>query len=254
MGLFDSPTETRTFTFHERVALIELKLDAAEIELAASDDDTICVEIEESKSASSTPPLVPELIGTKLRLERGIVERVNSRRRLQVRISAPRGVSLGARVNACKLHVVDRASDLIDIQADAGSIRLERITGTVRLRGNAVKADLSDVRGDFDATTNAGSLVARGLDSSAVRVALDVGRADLQLVRRPSSLEVRTNVGSVDVSLPAGAYNVAATSNIGSVKLDGIDHDGSSPERVTVDVSVGKVRLSGVAASVPAPY
>jgi len=87
--------------------------------------------------------------------------------------------------------------------------------------------------------------VATGLDSDVVRVSLDVGKADLQLVRRPGSLDVRTNVGSVEVAMPTGAYNVAVASTIGSIKLDGIDHDPTSPDNVSVDVSVGKVRLSG---------
>jgi len=148
MGLFDGPTETRTFTFAEHVTLIELRLDAAEVFVTASDDETVRVEIETSKSSSGTPESVPELVGTRLRLESGIVERVNSRRRMVVRITAPREVALDAKVNACRMQVTGRASsDGLNISADAGSIKLEDITGNVTLRGNAVKVELAQHQG-----------------------------------------------------------------------------------------------------------
>ncbi|MBC7644551.1 MAG: hypothetical protein H7123_05440 [Thermoleophilia bacterium] len=100
MGLFDGPTDIRTFTFAERVALIELRLDAADVTVTASDDETTRVEIETSTSSSGALPLTPLLTGTELRIESGIVERVNSRRRLAVRIMAPRVTGLDANVNA----------------------------------------------------------------------------------------------------------------------------------------------------------
>lgn len=126
-----------------------------------------------------------------------------------------------------------RASDLngcdLELATDAGTIRVDRIRGKLRLHTAAGTIDGNDLAGSFDVETSAGTVDLRigEIDPGKHRVHTSAGTVRVDLSRDISAhIEASSSFGGSRVSFPSdprAAASLVVTSDAGTVRVRGSD-------------------------------
>lgn len=126
-----------------------------------------------------------------------------------------------------------------------GSITLSDITGDVDLDSDAGSIDVARVGGGLlRMDSDAGSVTATAVESSDVEATSDAGGVYVAFTRPPDAVWAESDAGGVEVVLPAGdeEYAVDAASDAGGVDVT-VDQDPNSPRTVHADSAGGGVTV-----------
>jgi hypothetical protein len=119
----------------------------------------------------------------------------------------------------------------LDVDAQAGRLRIRGVHGPIRANVQAGGTDISDFRGPLDLSVQAGSVTARGrLDQGASRVHCEAGSVRIHLERGSS-------------------VRVAAHATLGKVRFSHADHRqpwviGAGEASLDIDATMGTVAVS----------
>jgi Putative adhesin len=117
------------------------------------------------------------------------------------------------------------ARTAVQIQANAGSVRVTGLTGDLRV------------------TADAGVVRATELGSAHTTVQADAGQVSLRYRAVPSTVDAHTDAGSVEIWVPGGTpYAVEASTDAGERTI-GVPTDSASPHRITAHAGAGSVRI-----------
>ena len=118
----------------------------------------------------------------------------------------------------------------LEVEAQAGKLRIRGVHGPIRATVQAGSTDISDFRSPLDLTVQAGSVNARGrLDHGASRIRCDAGGVRIHLE-------------------PGSSVRVSARAMLGKVVFDGDDSHGpwvvgTGQGTLDVDATMGTVRV-----------
>lgn len=119
----------------------------------------------------------------------------------------------------------------LDVENQAGRLRIRGVHGPIRATVQAGGTDIDDFRSPFDLTVQAGSVRARGrLDAGASHVRCEAGGVRIHL-ERGSSVKVNTRTTLGKVHLPGDGRSSSVTIGGGAGTLD-------------IDATMGAVRVS----------
>lgn len=140
------------------------------------------------------------------------------------RVEVPRGVAVVVRNDDGRV----RASGFdqgLDIATKDGSVRVENVSGPLRLRGDD------------------GSLRASGVDARQVSLHTKDGSAHLALRTAPDRLDATSDDGSLTVELPGSAtYRVDTHTDDGRVDVS-VPRDAASAHRITARTQDARITL-----------
>lgn len=142
-------------------------------------------------------------------------------------------------------QLVVRSSCTFVFGGCSGRLRLEVPDGVaVRVHSSAGAVRASDVSGDLDLSTSAGSVTATGVRSSTVRASSSAGSVRVDLAVEPQQVTASSSAGSVQVLVPQGSasYRVNADTSAGSESVD-VRTDPASDRVIQVHSSAGSVRV-----------
>ncbi|MFD9792173.1 hypothetical protein ACFWXK_14620 [Streptomyces sp. NPDC059070] len=136
----------------------------------------------------------------------------------------------------------------LTVRGGSGTVRVSGLTGPLDIRGGSGSVRLYGVRGPLSASVGSGSLSAAALGSDRARVRTGSGRAELEFVSPPRSVDAGAGSGSVAVAVPAGTrYRVEGETGSGAREIDENVIDAGSDRVITLSCSSGTATLGYVA-------
>jgi hypothetical protein len=196
-----------SLSFEGPISDLHVRLDAGDIELIATDEPGVRVEVDVGYHGGTAPELQAFVDGSLLRVWLSCGDGcwdLGGR----VKVFAPRGIS----------GKLDTGGGDIEVEGAGGELVLECSTGAVR--GTAIT-------------------------SARLRAVADRCPVMLAYAAAPTLLDVDVGQGDIVVEVPTGAYLVDAFSSNGSVVLDAIDSDPESRNELILSTYDGDVRVSG---------
>ncbi len=163
--------------------------------------------------------------------------------RVSLVLHVPRDVRGRLRLNAAKMRVENLSGCDLAIDADAGSLDIEDVEGTLKLATQAGRIEAVRIGGTLDISTSAGSV-----------------RAEITSLS-PGTHRIRTNVGAVRLELARGMpVRIAARTTMGATRIDFPTTD-DAPALLDIEADLGAIRVTSASrsydsrAAVPAgPY
>jgi DUF4097 and DUF4098 domain-containing protein YvlB len=125
-----------------------------------------------------------------------------------------------------EFHVTMNAASTADITSQAGAIKINGLTGDIRIKSQAAAVEGTGLAGD------------------SVTVETQAGAASLKFAEAPSLVKVTTDAGAVALELPGDvAYAVDAHTNVGGSKVS-VQKDSASAHRVQVSTDFGAIEIA----------
>jgi hypothetical protein len=156
------------------------------------------------------------------------------RRRLHLVFCIPHDHRLRVQTGAARIEIARLRFADLDVTADTGDLRLERVEGRIKLATDTGRIVALDVAGSFDVRT----------DTGAVRIRAT--RLD------PGTSSAITDMGAIQVELPAGLpVLVAAQADLGHVRVD-VPRYANAASTVVARSSMGIVEVTEFTPSPPA--
>jgi hypothetical protein len=147
------------------------------------------------------------------------------RRKFHLVFCIPQGMRLRVRADSARIEVARLRFRELDLEADAGSLKLERVEGRITCRTDAGHIVARDVSGSFDIRTDTGAIHVRAarLDAGRSSVATDMGTIHVELpARTPIRVDAKADMGAVSVDFPRyddAAAILVAKSSLGVVSV-----------------------------------
>ncbi len=146
-------------------------------------------------------------------------------RRAKLIFFLPDGLRARILCDSGQIEVARLSFAQIEIAADAGTLRLDRVEGRILARTDAGTVDAIDIAGSFDIRTDAGKVHVRAL-------ALDPGRH-----------RVQTDVGAIEVELAEGILaRIDAHADLGKTIVE-VKNVPDAPVIVEAKTDLGLVRV-----------
>jgi hypothetical protein len=124
-----------------------------------------------------------------------------------------------------EFHVRMPAGSTADITAQAGAVRINGLTGNIRIKSQAA------------------SVEATGLAGDEVTVETEAGAASLEFAEVPDLVRITSSAGAVAVRVPGKAtYAVDATTGLGGSKVS-VPKDPASAHRIQVKTELGAIKI-----------
>ncbi|MFF5075798.1 DUF4097 family beta strand repeat-containing protein [Actinoplanes sp. NPDC000266] len=124
-----------------------------------------------------------------------------------------------------KFHVVMPAAVSADISSQAGAVKIDGLTGNLRVRSQAAAVE------------------ATALGAGQVTVETRAGAVSLEFAEAPGLARVTSDAGAVTVRVPdTTAYAVEAAVSMGARDVS-VREDPTSPHHIQVKTSAGAVRI-----------
>jgi hypothetical protein len=134
-----------------------------------------------------------------------------------------RGMSIAKAVTVDLDFTIPAAANL-DLHAAAGNVRVDGISGALRVEVNAGNSELRDVSGPLHIEGNAGNIEGRGVVLQE-RCGLKVNAGNIDLrgeMAAGASLDIRVNTGNIRLRLPRStAVQLDASAQVGNVTVEG---------------------------------
>lgn len=131
----------------------------------------------------------------------------------------------------------------VRVQDNAGTIRLESLSGPIMAHTDAGDIDLRSVSGPIAASANAGSILGLDLSSSHATLRLSAGDLDATFSSAPASITATAAVGSVTLRLPGNvSYAVNATATVGTIHVS-VTRDQASTHVITAATGTGSITI-----------
>jgi Toastrack DUF4097 len=134
----------------------------------------------------------------------------------------------------------------VQVVGNAGTIRLNGLTGRVAVQTGAGIVELDSVSGPVQVSTHTGEILGRDISSAQATLRLSAGRIDLTFAAAPAALSATATVGSVMLRVPGGvAYSVHASVTVGSAEVS-VTRSAGSPHVITADTTTGSITIEPV--------
>lgn len=189
----------------EPVSAIQFRGDAAGFELVEADRDDVRVDTELTSSPWRDPVVETEIVD-------GV---------LVVTSDCPDFLTFSCSTDTV-LTVPQGSLDELDIEVDAGAVRIEGSSASVIATSQAGRIELVDHRGT----------------SATLRT--QAGRVEVDATVPPAHLDVQVQAGTIDITLPDADYDLDATTDLGIAATSVRQLDGA-PHRVIARADVGDV-------------
>lgn len=208
---------------------IYVDTEAMAIEVTRSESDTAEIELRTDKAIDNRFDFDASIQSKELKLtvnedeKKGILaaNKQNGSRKLVIALPEQWYDEVTIRNNFGIVEANDVKSGNLDIQVDAGAIRLSRVHGNMKLQTSAGEISVEGVKLDNDliATT-------------------DIGAINIQLEESPAAadIDLKSDLGNVTANLGETIYSVDA----GSEKVGKI---GSGEHRLEAKAAVGAIRI-----------
>ena len=187
----------------------------------------------------------------------GAVDRVEISRRSSFGVSEPRVVEtledglLTVRVECVggvsvictnKVELVVPAA--VSFTIEALGVDLSDVAGDVEIDSGAGSVDLARLSGDIDVNVGGGAIHARDLRSTRVRASAGAGSVELGFATPPEDVDATSGAGSVLVWLPPGeeAYRVDADAGAGSDVVT-VNTDQTSDRVIRANAGAGSAEV-----------
>lgn len=155
---------------------------------------------------------------------------------LTLRSSCP-----GLQTCAVSYNIVVPRATAVRIHDDAGTIRLDSLSGPVTASTNAGDIDLGSVSGPIDVTDHAGSILGRDLASAHAALRVSAGEIDASFSAAPAAITAVTAVGSIVLRVPGNLqYDVEANAAVGSTRV-AVARNRKSPHAITATTQTGSI-------------
>jgi DUF4097 and DUF4098 domain-containing protein YvlB len=207
------------------VSALSVQARGADVQLVASDTDSVTVDTH-SSGTLKTPALQVRPQGARVVVSGGCAE-----------------ITLGT----CDADIIVGvpASTSVRVEAGSGDITADGLSGNVYVHsasGDVLGRDLSGA--DVQLRSNSGDVMADGLRSSSVLARTLSGDVLVRLERVPESVEARSNSGDVNVLVPPGKelYRVDAETNSGDRNI-GVDTSSEATRTITARTNSGDVNV-----------
>jgi hypothetical protein len=124
-----------------------------------------------------------------------------------------------------EFHVTMNAASTADITSQAGAVKINGLTGDIRVKSQAAAVEGTGLAGD------------------SVTVDTEAGAASLEFAEAPSMVKVTTKAGAVAVRVPGStAYAVQTRTSVGGSDVS-VQKDPASAHRIQVTTDVGAIRV-----------
>jgi hypothetical protein len=124
-----------------------------------------------------------------------------------------------------EFHVRMKPDSTADVTTQAGAVRINGLTGTIRIKSQAA------------------SVEAVGLASDEVTVETEAGAASLEFAEVPNLARVTSQAGAVTVRVPGTAkYAVDAAATVGATDVS-VQKDPASAHRIQVKTELGAIKI-----------
>jgi hypothetical protein len=134
-----------------------------------------------------------------------------------------RGMSIAKAVTV-DLDFTIPATAKLDLHAAAGNVRVEGISGALRVEVNAGNSELRNVSGPIHMEGNAGNIEGHGVTlQERCEMKVNAGNINLQSeMAAGASLGIRVNTGNITLRLPrTTAVQLDASAQVGNVTVQG---------------------------------
>ena len=196
-----------SFSFEGPITDLHVRLDAGDIELIATDEPGVRVEVDVGFHGGTAPELQAFVDGSLLRIWLSCGDGCWDLGG-HVKVFAPRGTS----------GKLDTGDGDVEVEGAGGELVLECAAGAVR---------------------------GTELTSARLLAVADSCPVTLAYAAAPTLLDVDVERGDVVVEVPTGAYLIDASASNGSVELDAVDPDPESRNELILSTYDGDVRVSG---------
>jgi len=203
----DGRALVETLEFEGPFSDLHVLIEAGDVELVATDEPGIRVEIDFDYHGGSPPELEAFVDGELLRV----------------------WLSCGDGCYDLDGRAVVYAPPDVGGKVDTGS-------GNIRVEGSS---------GGLFLESGDGSILGLDLGSPRLAAVADRGRVALAYASCPTALDVDVGRGDIEIELPAGAYDIDAYSGKGSVELVSVSADPSSRVELHLVAHDGDVRVVG---------
>ncbi len=185
-------------------------------------------------------------------------------------VRTPRAVSVDVESDAGAIRVEGRDA-AVTVNAQAGLIFLRDVHGTMRLESSAGKITLTETEGDatvngmagavrldrhrgtkLDLRATAGGVKGDGLDVEHVTATTEAGAIVLRFDTPPTSVDATCMVGAITLALPDAEYEIDQQSGaLSRARLDGLVSVPGAERKVRVGSTVGSITVA-IAEGAPA--
>lgn len=146
-----------------------------------------------------------------------------------VRLFVPRTVHAAIESSAGAIDIADLGPCNLEVEADAGRIRLRRVYGRLTLSSDAGTIRGEDVGGHFGVETDTGKveLHITGIEPGEHYVRTDIGAIHIEIARGlPVQVEARAAIGTVRnryPSSPAASARLRVSTEVGAIRVQESD-------------------------------
>ncbi len=131
----------------------------------------------------------------------------------------------------------------VRVHDDAGTIRLDSLSGQITAHTDAGDIDLSSVSGAIEVSGNAGSILGQDLSSARATLRMSAGDIDVTFSAAPATITATATAGSVTLQVPGNvSYAVNATALVGSIQVS-VPRDPASQHVITASTRTGSVTI-----------
>ncbi|MBI4429009.1 MAG: DUF4097 family beta strand repeat protein [Ignavibacteriales bacterium] len=119
-----------------------------------------------------------------------------------------------------RLDLTDAVGDLV-IDNPYSTMNLKNVKGNVELSSQSARITAENISGDWNSKTMYSSISIYGLTAQTVSIANKSNPVDVELVSKPTKLNINNEYGSVTVSLPSGfSGDVRLKATYGRIRSD----------------------------------
>lgn len=138
--------------------------------------------------------------------------------------------------------VVPTATSVM-VTDDAGTIRLDSLSGPITAHTNAGDIDLDSVSGPIDVSGHAGSVLGQDISSPQAALRVSAGSVDATFSTAPATITATATVGSVTLRVPGTeSYAVHASATVGSISVT-VARNPGSPHVITASTTTGSITI-----------
>ena len=217
--------EDRTVTTRPGpIRSVEVDVEAGRVEVRAAPANEAKVDLTR-RYVLGAPEVRETFVDGVLRLEADCRTFIRVGCEVDYRLDLPAAVPVKIRTARATVAVADMVG-MVEVDTEAGGVRLSRTRGPLRVTTSAGNIDGTDlVAGVLDATTHA-------------------GRIRLSMAEPSSRVDLRTGAGNIDLALPRadGGYRVTTDAGAGKVEVS-VANDPGAVRAVTARTGAGNITI-----------
>jgi hypothetical protein len=198
-----------THRIDERITTVQLAAESADITIKVSDDEQTTVQEKRKYWLWKH--------GDAYSVDNGVLKldgKCGWQCTADFEVTVPRGTKVTGENGSGDLSVEGVAG--MDAKSRSGEIKLQDVTGDVKLDLTSGDVEISDLTGKLDVKANSGDIQASGLKGGPVSVETSSGDIELELAEA-NDVRAKGTSGDIEVKAPGGGYKVTTETRSGDV-------------------------------------